>query len=321
MMESYVIHFAPLQGYTDSVYREAHAQIFGGVETYYTPFVRLEKTGFRNKELRDLVPEANTSASLVPQMIAVSPEEFRRIAGLFRESGYRHADINLGCPFPMQARQHRGAGILPYPDEVKVLLETIFEFPEIQFSVKLRLGWDSPEEAQALLPFLNGLPLTHLTLHPRIGTQQYKGKTDLSAFSRFYDSCTLPLFYNGYSFVNRTFSPFERYHDRTWSAVFSLAGNGIYIRYPAYRSGEDREVVCFPYLTVSGLFFPSGGRRTPGTRQDEDPLGLPVAGCRETAPEKNIEKFPVGRLSRGSAEFDLRHLDHCRAMIRMNSLI
>ena len=52
-----------------------------------------------------------------------------------------------------------------------------------------------------------------------------------------------------------------------------------------------------------------------------DPLGLPVAGCRETAPEKNIEKFPVGRLSRGSAEFDLRHLDHCRAMIRMNSLI
>ena len=125
---------------------------------------------------------------------------------------------------------------------------------------------------------------------------------------------------SGYSFVNRTFSPFERYHDRTWSAVFSLAGNGIYIRYPAYRSGEDREVVCFPCLTVSGLFFPSGGRRTPGTRQDEDPLGLPVAGCRETAPEKNIEKFPVGRLSRGSAEFDLRHLDHCRAMIRMNSL-
>ena len=139
MMEPYVIHFAPLQGYTDSVYREAHAQIFGGVETYYTPFVRLEKTGFRNKELRDLVPEANTSASLVPQMIAASPEEFRRIAGLFRESGYRRADIT----------------------------------------------------------FLNGLPLTHLTLHPRIGTQQYKGKTDLSAFSRFYDSCTLPLFYNG----------------------------------------------------------------------------------------------------------------------------
>ena len=67
MMESYVIHFAPLQGYTDSVYREAHAQIFGGVETYYTPFVRLEKTGFRNKELRDLVPEAIHPPHLFPR--------------------------------------------------------------------------------------------------------------------------------------------------------------------------------------------------------------------------------------------------------------
>ena len=321
MMEPYVIHFAPLQGYTDSVYREAHAQIFGGVETYYTPFVRLEKTGFRNKELRDLVPEANTSASLVPQMIAVSPEEFRRIAGLFRVSGYRHADINLGCPFPMQARQHRGAGILPYPDEVKVLLETIFEFPEIQFSVKLRLGWDSPEEAQALLPFLNGLPLTHLTLHPRIGTQQYKGKTDLSAFSRFYDSCTLPLFYNG---DIRTLPDIRSLTGRFPRLKGIMIGRGLlsspwlateYISDTPLTAQEKID------LTVSGLFFPSGGRRTPGTRQDEDPLGLPVAGCRETAPEKNIEKFPVGRLSRGSAEFDLRHLDHCRAMIRMNSLI
>lgn len=197
MMEPYAIHFAPLQGYTDSVYWEAHAQVFGGVENYYTPFVRLEKGSFRNRELRDLEPDANTSDRVVPQLIAASPEEFRRIAGLFRELGYRRADINLGCPFPMQVRQHRGAGILPYPDEVKTLLETIFEFPEIRFSLKLRLGWDSPDEAQALLPFLNGLPLVHLTLHPRMGTQQYKGKADQEAFSRFYDTCAIPLFYNG----------------------------------------------------------------------------------------------------------------------------
>ena len=65
-MVPYAIHLAPLQGYTDWVYREAHARVFGGVDTYYTPFVRLEKDGFRNKELRDLAPEANAFPKLQP---------------------------------------------------------------------------------------------------------------------------------------------------------------------------------------------------------------------------------------------------------------
>lgn len=191
------VHFAPLQGYTDRVYREVHAAVFGGIETYYTPFVRLEKEGFRNKELRDIAPDGNRQALAVPQLIAATADEFRRIATLFGELGYCRADLNLGCPFPMQARLHRGAGILPYRDETERLLQVIHEFPTFRFSVKMRLGWDSPDEAQALLPLLNQLPLTHLTLHPRIGRQQYKGTTDLDAFGRFYESCTLPLFYNG----------------------------------------------------------------------------------------------------------------------------
>lgn len=193
----YKIHFAPLQGYTDAVYREAHSRIFGGVENYYTPFVRLEKEGFRNKELRDIAPEHNQDVPVIPQLIAATPDEFRRIAAFFQEKGYRQADINMGCPFPMQARLHRGAGILPYKEEAVALLDTIREFPEISFSLKLRLGWEQPDESLALLPFINSLPLAHVTLHPRIGLQQYKGTVDMDGFSRFNEACTLPLFYNG----------------------------------------------------------------------------------------------------------------------------
>lgn len=192
-----LIHFAPLQGYTDAIYRETHARVFGGVETYYTPFVRLEKESFRSKDLKDINHVQEATASVVPQLIASTSNEFRRIATLFSEAGYDRADINLGCPFPLQARQHRGAGILPYKEEGIALLNTIHEFPNLTFSVKLRLGWDNPNEAQELLPFLNTLPLSHVTLHPRIGTQQYKGETNRVAFARFYEACTHPLFYNG----------------------------------------------------------------------------------------------------------------------------
>lgn len=193
----YQVHFAPLQGYTDAIYREVHAAVFGGVTAYYTPFVRLEKEGFRNKELRDIAPERNREVPLVPQLIAATPDEFRRIAALFREQGYRQADINMGCPFPMQARLHRGSGILPYKEEREALLNTVNEFPDMKFSVKLRLGWQCADESLALLPCINSLPLTYVTLHPRLGIQQYKGTIDKEGFARFYKECKHPLFYNG----------------------------------------------------------------------------------------------------------------------------
>lgn len=192
------IQFAPLQGYTDAVYRRAHARIFGGIDTYYSPFVRVERGEIRRRDIRDIDPENNPGLQLIPQLIAPEVEKLEQIIALFIEKGHQKADINLGCPFPILAKRHNGAGMLPYPDEVKALLTTAMEkHPDIQFSVKLRLGWDNPEECLALLPLFNELPLTHIILHPRLGTQQYKGEVDLNGFEAFYKECSKPLLYNG----------------------------------------------------------------------------------------------------------------------------
>ena len=66
-----------------------------------------------------------------------------------------------------------------------------------QFSVKMRIGQNSPDEAFALLPLLNDTPLAHITLHPRLGKQQYKGAIDFNSFEQFYNECKHPLVYNG----------------------------------------------------------------------------------------------------------------------------
>lgn len=188
---------APLQGYTDKVYRETHARLFGGVDAYYTPFVRLEKKGFRNRDVRDVTSGEEDHTHVIPQLIASTPDEFRLIVHLFQEKSHKEVNINLGCPFPMQARNHKGAGLLAYPDEAALLLETVKEFPEISFSVKMRLGWDHVEESLALLPLLNRLPLSHVVMHPRLGIWQYKGELDMEGFSRFYEACEKPLLFNG----------------------------------------------------------------------------------------------------------------------------
>ena len=48
-----------------------------------------------------------------------------------------------------------------------------------------------------MLEILNDTPLTHIALHPRTGTQQYKGAIDYESFERFYESSRHPILYNG----------------------------------------------------------------------------------------------------------------------------
>lgn len=163
------LYAAPLQGFTEAPWRNLHQEVFGGIDAYYTPFVRMEKGEFRNKDVREIASGNNTVSRLIPQLIASTPAELERLAGLFIEKGYKEADINMGCPFPLMTGKHKGSGILPYPAEVEALLKELVHYPELGFSVKMRLGWECADEWRPLLPLLNAAPLRRIVLHPRIG--------------------------------------------------------------------------------------------------------------------------------------------------------
>ncbi|MBR6833242.1 MAG: tRNA-dihydrouridine synthase family protein [Fibrobacter sp.] len=188
------IHFAPLQGFTESAYRLAHSKFAPGIHTYYTPFLRLEKGEVRAKDLRDLQTEH--PYHLVPQIIVRDVAEFKTLTKTVIDLSFKEIDINMGCPYPMQTKSGRGSGILPHPEKVREILDAI-NASNIQFSIKMRLGRTSPEESLQLLPLLNEAPLAHITLHPRVGIQQYKGALDFETFDKFYSECKHPLIFNG----------------------------------------------------------------------------------------------------------------------------
>ena len=191
------IHFAPLQGYTDDVYRRLHHELIGGITTYTTPFLRVEGGGVRSKDLRDIRPEHNEGVPVVPQIILKSMKEFDYLLGVVEEKGYTRIDLNMGCPFPMQAKHGRGSGLLAHLDIIESLAQSIRDKNHLEFSVKMRLGWESADEWKPVLDVFNDTPLHHITLHPRMGVQQYKGEVDMESFRAFYEACKHPLYYNG----------------------------------------------------------------------------------------------------------------------------
>lgn len=191
------LYFAPVQGFTEDSYRRIHNRLVGGVEAYYTPFIRLEHGGLRSKDLRDIRPEFNKGVNVIPQIIASGGEEFRVVLDAVRKDGYSRIDINMGCPFTLQARHGRGAGLLPCPDKVREICDIVRANPDVAFSVKMRLGMEAKEEWRSILPILNDTPLVSVAVHPRVGIQQYKGEVDMEQFGEIVGQSSHPIIYNG----------------------------------------------------------------------------------------------------------------------------
>ena len=191
------LFFAPLQGFTEDAYRRIHNRLVGGVEAYYTPFIRLEHGGLRSKDLRDIRPEFNEDVNVIPQIIANGGDEFRTVLDAVRRDGYDRIDINMGCPFTLQTRHGRGAGLFLHPDKVREICDIVKATPDVHFSVKMRLGNESAEEWKDILPALNDTPLVNIAVHPRVATQQYKGDVDMAQFEAILAQSQHPVIYNG----------------------------------------------------------------------------------------------------------------------------
>lgn len=193
----YPIHFAPLQGYTEDAYRRIHHALFGGVAQYYTPFVRLEHGTVRTKDLRDLRPEHNEGVPIIPQVIANGGDEMERVVAVVKDMGYRRIDINAGCPFPLQTRHGRGAALAASPERMEQVASVVRRHADVTFSLKMRLGMESADEWQQVMPVVNAMPLVHVAVHPRVAKQQYKGELHLSQFEALLSVSTHPVIYNG----------------------------------------------------------------------------------------------------------------------------
>ncbi|MCH5225094.1 MAG: tRNA-dihydrouridine synthase family protein [Muribaculaceae bacterium] len=191
------LYFAPVQGHTDAAYRHFHSLVYGGEQIYFTPFIRLEKNDLRPRDLKDLNSELNKNTHLIPQIIFREAIELDELVNKMKENGEKEIDLNMGCPFPLQTGHGRGAATILNTDLAHHLVKTIESNPEITFSVKMRLGMVNPDEWKTLLPYLNEVKLSHLTLHPRVAKQQYGGEVNLEAFGEFLQESKNPVVYNG----------------------------------------------------------------------------------------------------------------------------
>ena len=219
------LSFGPFQGITDAPFRNVFKKHFGGIDKFYTPFFTgIQKDHAKNLQGEEIDPSMNDVETLTPQILSTDAEEILRFATQCKELGYKEINLNMGCPFPRVANKKRGSGLLPYPEKIEELFESVFERIDIGFSVKCRLGYYDPDEIVPVIDIFNQFPLSELIIHPRIGKQLYKGEADVKRFSELIPLVKAPLVYNG-DIVS--VDSFERIYSKVQPVREFMLGRGL----------------------------------------------------------------------------------------------
>ncbi len=192
---------APMQGLTEVMFRRVYEECFpGAIALAVSPFLSLTHGNLADAwdKIEDVLPENNVgSIPVIPQILGKEPDEFIALGNRLYELGYSELNWNMGCPMRKVAAKHRGSGILPYPDEVRSILDNVLPQLKPRLSVKVRLGLKSTDDIFRLIPVLNDYPLASVTVHPRLGRQQYNGHPDLDTFARVLPMLKASVVYNG----------------------------------------------------------------------------------------------------------------------------
>ena len=194
-------YFAPLEGITRYIFRNAYEKYYGGIDKYFAPFISPTHNCFLTpKNIRELCTEHNDKIKLIPQILTNNPIAFVGAANELKAMGYDEINLNLGCPSGTVCAKRKGAGLLSEWYELEKLLDGIYEWSgknNTIISIKTRLGRFEPDEFYDILEIYNKYPISELIIHPRVEKDYYKGEPRLKFFEYAVKNSVNPVVYNG----------------------------------------------------------------------------------------------------------------------------
>ncbi len=189
---------APMQGLTNAALRACYLERYQP-DLVFTEFVRVQPQS-RKRIGRGDLDEISAHASNIPlvvQLIGNSGRALADAAKQLEDSGCRHLNLNLGCPYGRMTTGATGGELLNEPDKLIELLTELRRAVRGSFSIKCRSGYSDPRQLFELLPIYQDLGIDYLILHPRTVLQKYAGSADHELTAEAVAATTLPVIANG----------------------------------------------------------------------------------------------------------------------------
>ncbi len=191
-----VLSLAPMQDVTTLAFMRVIAR-YGGPDVYWTEFFRVHDVSRPEKWILDSITKNPTGKPVIAQMIGNDIPALIRTAKELQHYPVAAIDLNLGCPAPIVYRKCAGGGLLREPQRIDAILGALRDAVKIPFTVKTRIGFESPAEFDALLKIFAKHPIDLLTVHARTVTQMYRPGVRYDLIAQAARELKCPVFANG----------------------------------------------------------------------------------------------------------------------------
>lgn len=272
-----MLALAPMQDVTDLPFWKLMAA-YGGADVYVTEYFRVHGTSTLQKHILKSITENPTGRPVIAQMIGNDIPSLVRTARELQEYPIAAVDLNLGCPAPVVYRKCAGGGLLREPRRVDAILGALRDAVKIKFTVKTRIGFDSPEVFDELLPIFTKHSLDLLAVHGRTVRERYSGTVHYDVIARAVAAMPCPVLANG-----------NVYSAASAAEILKITGaHGLMIGRGAIRNPwlfrQIRE-----RLNGETVFIPRGHEVLEYVRALYDAVCSPVA--RESAQVAKMKKY------------------------------
>jgi tRNA-dihydrouridine synthase len=170
---------------------------YGGADVYFTEYFRVHATSSLEPWIVESIEKNPTGRPVIAQMIGNDIPALVRTAKELQRMPVAAIDLNLGCPAPVVYRKCAGGGLLREPQRVDAILGALREAVKIKFTVKTRLGFDSPAVFEELLPMFAKHSIDLLTVHGRTVAEMYRSEVHYDFIARAVEAVRCPVLANG----------------------------------------------------------------------------------------------------------------------------
>ena len=177
----------------------------GGFDYGVSEFIRVGQEVVRVEQILSDIPDlngpvfGNAKLPLQLQLLGDSPELMAASAIEGCIAGARAIDINFGCPAPTILRHSGGAALLKTPCAITEIVSRVRKsLPAIiPVSAKIRLGWNDPNDVDAIARAVEDGGANWITIHARTKKEGYQPGVHWDAVARVKSRLSIPVIANG----------------------------------------------------------------------------------------------------------------------------